>query len=41
MPKMTEQLKSVLVVVAAILVIFVVKWLLPAFGIVTGFGLVH
>lgn len=36
--KMTEELKSVLVVIAAIVVIIVVKWLLPSFGIVTGFG---
>lgn len=41
MPKIaiTEQLKSVLVILAAIVVIVIVKWLLPTFGIVTGFGL--
>lgn len=41
MPKitLTEQLKSVLVIVAAVIVILIVKWLLPLIGVVTGFGL--
>lgn len=41
MPKitLTEQLKSVLVIVAAVIVILIVKWLLPSIGVVTGFGL--
>ena len=41
MPKIviTEQLKSILVILAAIAVIVIVKWLLPTFGIITGFGI--
>jgi hypothetical protein len=37
--KLTEQLKSILVIVAAIVVIVIIKWLLPTIGVVTGFGL--